>query len=108
MAVAEGPSEVLGAEELRVKESDRVATTTLLLDAMGAWSEPRPDGLFVSGGARLAAGMVDPAADHRIAMAGAVAALVAPGATRIAGWGAVHTSYPGFVDDLRRLLEGGR
>ena len=103
-AVAEGPTEVRDAKELRVKESDRVATTVALLDALGAEGEARPDGLVVAGCARLTPGAVRSSGDHRIAMAAAVAALVAPGATRIAGWGAVRTSYPRFQDDLRRLL----
>jgi 3-phosphoshikimate 1-carboxyvinyltransferase len=106
-AVAEGPTEVSGAAELRVKESDRVATTTALLKALGAAVEPRADGLQITGGARLQPGHVDAAGDHRIAMAGAVAALVAQGPTRIAGWGAVRTSYPRFEDDLAHLLGGG-
>ena len=105
-AVAEGPTEVRDAAELRVKESDRVATTVELLAALGAASEPRADGLLIPGGAGLTAGQVRSAGDHRIAMAGAVGALVAPGATRIAGWGSVRTSYPSFQEDLRRLLAG--
>lgn len=107
-AVAEGPSEVRDASELRVKESDRVATTAGLLAAMGAASETRPDGLQITGGARLQPGAIDSGGDHRIAMAAVVAGLVASGATRITGWGAVRTSYPGFEDDLRRLLAGGK
>jgi len=106
-AVATGPTEITDAAELRVKESDRVATTVALLAALGASAEPRADGLQITGGARLQAGTVDAAGDHRIAMAAAVAALVAPGATRITGWGAVRTSYPGFEDDLHTLLAGG-
>ncbi len=106
-AVAEGPTEVRDAAELRVKESDRVATTAALLGALGASSEGRPDGLQITGGARLTPALVQAGGDHRIAMAAAVGALVAPGATRIAGWGAVRTSYPGFEDDLRHLLAGG-
>jgi 3-phosphoshikimate 1-carboxyvinyltransferase len=107
-AVAEGPTGFTDAAELRVKETDRIATVVALLDALGAWSEPRPDGLHVAGGAPLSAGQVDSFGDHRVAMAGAVAALVAPGPTRITGWDAVGTSYPGFEDDLRHLLGGGR
>ena len=106
-AVAEGPTEVCDAAELRVKESDRVATTAGLLLALGAAAEPRADGLQITGGARLTPGAIDSGGDHRIAMAAAVGALVAPGATRIAGWAAVRTSYPGFEDDLHRLLDGG-
>ncbi len=103
-AVADGPTEVRDAAELRVKESDRVATTVGLLAALGASSEPRPDGLLVSGGSRLVGAAVHSAGDHRIAMAAAVGALVARGDTRIAGWGAVRSSYPHFKEDLHRLL----
>jgi len=107
-AVADGPTEIRDAAELRVKESDRVATTAALLDAFGAGVEARADGLRITGGAHLrAGGSVDAGGDHRIAMSAAVAALVAAGATRITGWGAVRTSYPGFEDDLGRLLAGG-
>jgi 3-phosphoshikimate 1-carboxyvinyltransferase len=107
-AVAEGPTGFTDAAELRVKETDRIATVAALLDSLGAWSEPRADGIHVAGGAPLAAGLVESFGDHRVAMAGAVAALVAPGATRITGWDAVSTSYPGFEDDLRHLLGGAR
>ena len=102
-AVAEGRTEIRDAAELRVKESDRVATTVALLDALGASSEPRPDGLAITGGARLRPGSVDSSGDHRIAMAAAVGALVAPGTTLITGWDAVRTSYPRFEDDLHHL-----
>lgn len=107
-AVAEGPSEVRDAAELRVKESDRVNTTVAMLAAMGAGAEGRPDGFHLTGGSRFAPGIVRSGGDHRIAMAGVVAALVAQGPTRIAGWGAVRTSYPGFEDDLSALQSGGR
>ncbi len=106
-AVAQGPTEVADAGELRVKESDRVEATVALLAALGAGSEPRPDGLQITGGARLTPGVVESAGDHRIAMAAAIGALVAPGPTRIAGWSAVRTSYPGFERDLVTLQAGG-
>lgn len=106
-AVAQGPTDVGDAAELRVKESDRVATTVALLSALGATGEGRPDGLNIAGGARLTPGMVRSAGDHRIAMAAAVAALLAPGSTTITGWEAVRTSYPAFEDDLHRLRAGG-
>ncbi len=106
-AVADGPTDLRDAAELRVKESDRVATTTALLHALGAVAEARADGIHVAGSAHLQPGIVDSAGDHRIAMAATVAALVAPGPTRITGWGAVRTSYPTFEDDLRHLLAGG-
>ncbi|MEO6698549.1 MAG: hypothetical protein ABIR53_03190 [Paraperlucidibaca sp.] len=105
-AVAEGETVIGDAAELRVKESDRVATTVALLAALGAESEPRPDGLVIAGGARLRPGSVESAGDHRIAMAGAVGALVASGTSFITGWDAVRTSYPGFERDLATLKAG--
>ena len=70
---------------------------------MGARLEPLADGLVVagSGGAPLRGGTVCSHGDHRIAMAMAVAALVAEGRTRVEGWDAVDTSYPGFAEVLR-------
>lgn len=102
-AVAEGPTTFAGAGELRVKETDRIATVTAGLAALGAAVEPRPDGLALAGGDRLRGGAVESAGDHRVAMALAVAGLVAGGATRIGGWEAVATSYPTFAQDLARL-----
>ena len=104
-AVADGPTTFAGAAELRVKESDRVATVVSELAAVGAEAEPRPDGLVVGGGARLRGGSARSHGDHRIAMALAVAGMAAPAgaATRIEGWAAVGTSYPGFERDLGRL-----
>ncbi|MDP9386348.1 MAG: 3-phosphoshikimate 1-carboxyvinyltransferase [Actinomycetota bacterium] len=102
-AVAEGRTTFADAGELRVKETDRVATVTAGLSALGAAVEPRPDGLVVAGGGALRGGDVASAGDHRVAMALAVAGLAAAGPTRIAGWEAVGTSYPGFDEELRRL-----
>jgi 3-phosphoshikimate 1-carboxyvinyltransferase len=102
-AVADGPTTFSGAAELRVKESDRVATVVSELAALGAVVEARPDGLVVAGGARLGGGTVRAHGDHRIAMAMAVAGLAGTGTVRVEGWGAVATSYPGFDDDLGRL-----
>ena len=106
-AVADGPSEIRGAEELRVKESDRIATTAGLLRAFAADVDERPDGLRIHGGARLRGGRVDAGGDHRLAMAAAVAALAAGPAgeavSRLDGAEAVAVSYPGFWADLARL-----
>jgi 3-phosphoshikimate 1-carboxyvinyltransferase len=63
-----------------------------------------PDGLVVSGPARLRATTVDAHGDHRVAMALAVAGLAAEGTTTIEGWESVAISYPGFEEDLRRCL----
>ena len=102
-ACAEGATAFADAAELAVKETDRIATTTAALRAFGARADPRPDGLVVVGGAPLHGADIDAGGDHRIAMAAAVGALVASEPSRVRGWGAVATSYPGFVDDLKAL-----
>ena len=102
-ALAEGETRIEDAAELRVKESDRVAATAAALRALGAEVEERADGLAVGGGARLRGAAVEAAGDHRLAMLGAVAGLVAEGETTIAGAGAVAISYPDFWTDLRRV-----
>jgi len=103
-AYAHGTTTFSGAAELRVKESDRVSSMTAALAAIGADCESRPDGLIVHGGGGrpLPGGAVDSAGDHRIAMAGAVAALPAAGPVVISGWDAVATSYPGFEEEFER------
>ena len=102
-AVAEGETVIADAAELRVKESDRVATTAAALRALGAEVEERADGLAVCGGARLHGGLVDAAGDHRLAMLGAVGALIAEGESAIEGADAVGVSYPEFWSDLARI-----
>jgi 3-phosphoshikimate 1-carboxyvinyltransferase len=105
-AYAEGVTVFSDAEELKVKESDRVAAMVTALNAVGAKAESRPDGLVVhgSGGRPLAGGSVDSEADHRVAMAMAVAGLAASGPVTISGWEAVATSYPGFEEDWQRCV----
>ena len=104
-AFAEGESVIADAAELRVKESDRIATTASALKAMGADVESTPDGLIVHGSGRLTGARVASEGDHRIAMASAIAALAAEGPTEISGWDAVAVSYPGFLSDLQDLIE---
>lgn len=106
-ALAEGTTTFSDAAELRVKETDRIATVAAALSALGARVEPTADGLVVSGcgpGGRLSGGVAFSQGDHRVAMAAAVAGLVGAGPTRVEGWEAVATSYPGFEADLGRLL----
>ena len=95
-----GSVTVSGAGELRVKESDRIAELVAGLRAMGADAEERPDGFQVRSGAQLTGGTVHARHDHRLAMAFAIAALGARGATAIEGADAVSVSYPGFFGDL--------
>jgi 3-phosphoshikimate 1-carboxyvinyltransferase len=99
-ACATGTTVVTGAEELRVKESDRIASTAAGLAALGIEAEPRPDGMRVVGG-RFRGGTVDSRGDHRIAMAFAVAALRASGPVRILDVANVATSFPGFPELAR-------
>ncbi len=105
-ALAEGSTEIRDAEELRVKESDRIATTAEMLRALGAAVEERPDGLWIEGGATLRGGAVESQGDHRIAMAAAVAAMVADGDTELRGSESVGISYPEFWRDLERFRDG--
>ncbi|MBP7146839.1 MAG: 3-phosphoshikimate 1-carboxyvinyltransferase [Acidobacteria bacterium] len=102
-AAAEGETEIRGAGELRVKESDRIAATARLLREFGADCDELPDGLLIRGGRTLRGAAVDAGGDHRIAMAATVAASIAAGESAIGGheWAAI--SYPGFFDELRRL-----
>lgn len=105
-AFAEGDTVVTDAAELRVKESDRVATIAAGLGALGVEVEPTPDGFVVHGrgGYGMAGAQVDAHGDHRIAMSLAVAASTLPeGETLINGWSAVDVSYPGFGEDLDAL-----
>jgi 3-phosphoshikimate 1-carboxyvinyltransferase len=104
-ARARGTTTVRDAGELRVKESDRIATTCTMLRAFGIACEPRPDGFVVEGrpDRPLTAARVAADGDHRIAMAAAVAALVADGPSQIDDADNVATSYPGFVAALRQL-----
>ena len=99
-AFADGETRFVNAGELRVKESDRIATVTTMLRAFGVDAEATDDGLAVRGASSLAGARVDSSGDHRIAMAAAIAALRATGSTTIEGWHAVATSYPSFAEDL--------
>ncbi len=104
-ARAQGTSIIRDAEELRVKESDRIATTCAMLRSFGIATEIHPDGFTVEGrpGRPLDPGHVHADGDHRIAMAAAIAGLSASGPTRIDDADNVATSYPGFVAALTQL-----
>ncbi len=97
--------EVRDASELRVKESDRIASIATNLRAMGAEVEERQDGLRIPGRQRLHGAELDSFGDHRIAMAFAVAALRAEGETSIRGADAALISYPEFFETLEGLLQ---
>jgi len=95
-ACARGRTVLRGAEELRVKESDRIQVMADGLGALGARAEPTADGMIIEGGA-YAGGTVDSHGDHRIAMAFAMAALRAGAPVVIQDCANVATSFPGFV-----------
>jgi 5-enolpyruvylshikimate-3-phosphate synthase len=95
-ACAEGETLVTGAEELRVKESDRIAVMAEGLTALGVTNEVRPDGLRIEGGP-ISGGTIDSRGDHRIAMSFAVASLRARGPIEILDTANVATSFPGFA-----------
>jgi 3-phosphoshikimate 1-carboxyvinyltransferase len=102
-AFAEGRSEIRGAGELRVKESDRLSAVTAGLRAIGGDVEELPDGWIVKGRGRLKGGTIDAQGDHRVAMAFLVAGLRATGGVVVSGVEAAAVSDPGFLTRLRKL-----
>ena len=107
-ARAEGRTEIHGARELRVKETDRIATIASALRVLGATVEVAGEALAVEGGAVLRGGEIESGGDHRIAMMGAIAGLVTEGNVKVTGWGSVDTSFPGFLDVLGKAQSRGR
>jgi 3-phosphoshikimate 1-carboxyvinyltransferase len=104
-AFAEGETVVRDAEELRIKESDRIAVLVQSLNALGADAEELPDGFVVRGdGGPLRGGTINAHGDHRMAMLGAVAGLASVEGVEVEGMDAAGISYPGFEEDLRALL----
>jgi 3-phosphoshikimate 1-carboxyvinyltransferase len=103
-AHAHGDSVVSGAEELRVKESDRIESVVSALRALGVRARERQDGFEIRGvPARLRGGRIDSAGDHRIAMLGAVAGLASRKGVEIQGPEAVAVSFPGFFELLESV-----
>jgi 3-phosphoshikimate 1-carboxyvinyltransferase len=102
-ACAEGETLVRGAEELRVKETDRLAAMADGLTVLGVENRLYPDGLWIRGGAGFGGGRVDSRGDHRIAMAFAVASLRARQEIEILDVANVATSFPGFVEIARSV-----
>jgi 3-phosphoshikimate 1-carboxyvinyltransferase len=100
---AEGETIVRGAQELRVKESDRIAGVVEGLRGLGAEIEATDDGFAVRGSGGLRGGTIDALGDHRMAMLGAVAGLASRDGVEVLGMEAASVSYPGFVDDLATL-----
>jgi 3-phosphoshikimate 1-carboxyvinyltransferase len=103
---ADGETVVSGAQELRHKESDRIAAVVDGLRGLGAEIEALPDGFAVTGTGGLRGGTLDARGDHRMAMLGAVAGLASKQGVEVEGAEAVAVSYPSFEGDLRRVLSG--
>jgi len=100
---AEGETTIRDAAELRRKESDRIATVSAALMALGAKVETSEDGMRIEGSGGLRGGAIDSHGDHRIAMLGAVAGLASREGVAVADMDAAAVSYPGFIDDLASL-----
>lgn len=102
---AEGTTVIKDAEELRVKESDRITVMAQQLNKMGASVTELPDGMEITGGTPLVGTDVDSHTDHRIAMSLAIAALVASGTTSIHRAEAAAISYPNFTATLQQVCQ---
>jgi 3-phosphoshikimate 1-carboxyvinyltransferase len=103
-SVAEGETIIRNAEELKVKESDRLSIMVDGLSRMGVDIEGTDDGMIIRGGRPLHGAIIDSHKDHRIAMAFAIASLAADGETEIRDAECVDISYPAFYRDLAHLL----
>jgi len=103
-ALAEGRTIIRDAAELRVKESDRIATMAKALTSLGVKVEEKPDGMIIHGRARIKGGaVIDSHGDHRIAMATAMLAFSADSPVRIDNIACINTSYPSFLDHFKQL-----
>ncbi len=102
-ALAEGKTVIKDAQELRVKESDRISAVAESLRRMGVPVDEFADGMEITGGQKLKGAEINSLGDHRIAMAFAIAGLFAEGETVIKGVECIETSYPGFIRELKQL-----
>ena len=95
-AAADGITEISGAGELRVKESDRIVSMVAGLQALGVNARARPDGMVIEGG-EIGGGVIESAGDHRIAMAFSIASVAAWAPIEVRNCANVGTSFPGFA-----------
>jgi 3-phosphoshikimate 1-carboxyvinyltransferase len=100
---AKGETVIADAEELKRKESDRIAVVVDALSGLGAEIEATADGMKINGTGMLRGGIVNSHGDHRIAMLGAIAGMASREGVGVVGMDASSVSYPGFESDLRRL-----
>ena len=104
---AQGQTVIKDAEELKVKETDRIQVVADALNSMGAAITPTADGMIIKGKSTLHGARVNTFGDHRIGMMTAIAALlVADGEVELDRAEAINTSYPSFFDDLETLIHG--
>ena len=104
---AQGVTVIKDAEELKVKETDRIQVVADALNSMGADITPTADGMIIKGKSALHGARVNTFGDHRIGMMTAIAALlVADGEVELDRAEAINTSYPSFFDDLESLIHG--
>ena len=107
-ALAEGKTIIRNAEELRVKETDRISAVVENLHRIGVSVEEFPDGMEIQGGSELHGAEIESYGDHRIAMAFAIAGLfMQEGEMVIPNASCIATSYPGFAEALETLSNGG-
>ena len=100
---AEGRTVIRDAAELKVKESNRIATVAEELRKLGAYVEETADGLIIEGRTSLKGALLDSHGDHRIGMAMAVAGLASEGEVRVKGAEAIAVSFPNFAEILKEL-----
>jgi 3-phosphoshikimate 1-carboxyvinyltransferase len=100
---AQGQTVISGAAELRVKESDRIKTVLAALTKMGAKVTEKADGMVIEGPVQLKGAVIDSCGDHRLVMMAAVAGIIAGGGVKIRNTDCVNTSYPGFLQDMKKI-----
>lgn len=103
LSAAKGTSRIYGAPQLRLKESDRIESTVAMLNDLGVVAEETDDGCIIHGKGVISGGEVDNRGDHRIMMAAAIASFASNNPITMDGAECHGISYPGFIDDMRRL-----
>ena len=101
---AKGQTIIKNAEELKVKETNRIDAIATQLGRLGAMITPTDDGLIIEGEQSLHGGKVDSLTDHRIGMTLSIASLLSDGPVELENESAISVSYPSFFDDLERLI----
>ena len=106
-SVASGKTVIYNASRLKIKESDRIASTCNMISSLGGNITPTDDGMVIVGVGNLSGGVIDSENDHRIAMSGAIASTVSENPVTISGFEAINKSYPKFKDDFDKLTQNG-